>query len=160
MLLIVGCSCHSRDNSKDSPQAVIRAIDCVSDPASATTMPALSFEDIVQCCSRASRPGHCVQDPRVSLLFNRDFTQELPVTDIAARLFATLLAITGLVAVLRSFHSANRNISSSDAIPPAVQATRQCIWQDRGRVPEFNQSLFPALSVALFGFRHTQQDTL
>src|SRR5438046_10689244 len=60
----------------------------------------------------------------------------------------------------RRFHAANGDLGSGNFVPPPIQPPRNRIFSNRRLCAEVPQFFLPALGMALFRFRHSQENAL
>src|SRR5205085_10665896 len=85
---------------------------------------------------------------------------EILVVVCAGQGTVSLVAKLRLVFFLGGFHSADGDIGAGNLVPPAIQAPRHSLLQNRHRDAEISQLLFPTLSVTFLRLGHPQQNTL
>jgi hypothetical protein len=94
----------------------------------------------------------------VRFLFQGGLAQKFSLFVVRGERALLLRLVTFLVAILCRFHPANCHVGSGCAREPAIETAAPIIFQLRRLCPKLAQFVFPAHRVALFRFRHAQED--
>ena len=158
MLLVIGRTRDTRNNSKDCAQSIICTVDRVGYPTAPASMPALTFQNCIERCARTRRRRHRAERSGVRLFLKRTFAQKILHIIFTGQRALCLIPKLRLVPLFCSFHPADSNLRAGDFVPPPVQPAADRVLENRRRNAEVFQLLFPALRMSFFRFCHAQED--
>src|SRR5207244_1834423 len=106
-------------DSKDSTKPVVCAVNCVGHPAAAASVPAFPVENFVQRCAR-THGRHRAQRSRMRFFFDRAFSKKFLNFLFSSECMLGLVVKFRFLLLFRRFHSTDRNLCSSDLVPPTI----------------------------------------
>src|SRR5579885_2210263 len=153
-----GIARHAADNAKDRAQSIIRAIDCLPQPAPAALVPAFAVQQNIQPTLRACRFNHLPNDIAVALFLALHLVQQggrrlviqCPRLRFIARRHAIFLGL----------HPAQRGIGPRLPVQPVSELLAPPAPQFRQRRAQFGQLFFPTRGVTPFRLCQALQHAL
>ena len=158
MLLIVCCAGHARHNSEDGAEPIIGTVNRIGHPTAPAPMPALAFQDRIECGSRTGRRSHRIQCTGMCFFLDRALTQKIAHIFFSGQRAIALIAELRLMFFFGCFHSTNSDLGPGNLVPPTVQPALERIFENGRFRAEVAQFFFPTLRVPFLCFRHTQEN--
>src|SRR5256886_6226457 len=112
MLLVVGGTGDTGNNSEDGAEPIIDAVDCVGNPATTAPVPALTFQNRIEGGFGIRWSGHRIQRASMRFFLQRAGAQEFLDILLARECAIALRGKFALMFFLRHFHSANGDVGS------------------------------------------------